>query len=243
MEGWIKIHRKLLEWEWADDNLLLAFWIRLLFRANYKDKEWHGIKIKRGQMITGRKRLAIETGFSERQVRTFLKRLKSTSEVTIETTNQFSLITINNYELYQTNGIQTTSKVTSETPTNDQQTTTTKERKEVKELKKNKSSDFLGVYDEYKKMRQRIRKPMTDRAEVLVLRKLNKMAGSEIEQMAILEQSIINSWAGVFDIKRDDKQPKETAGRIRVDDSPEAIAEHKRLKEYYDRQRKAAEHR
>ena len=36
--GWIKIHRKLLEWEWADDPNMVALWIHLLLNANLTDK-------------------------------------------------------------------------------------------------------------------------------------------------------------------------------------------------------------
>ena len=57
--------------------------------------------IKRGQLITGRKALAAQTGLSERQIRTALDHLKSTNELTIKSTNKFSLITIVNCGKFQ----------------------------------------------------------------------------------------------------------------------------------------------
>ena len=57
--------------------------------------------IKRGQLVTGRKALAAQTGLSERQIRTALDHLKSTNELTIKSTNKFSLITIVNYGKFQ----------------------------------------------------------------------------------------------------------------------------------------------
>lgn len=56
--------------------------------------------------------------------------------------------------------------------------------------------------DEYIKMRKFIKKPMTDHALELALNNLDKLASSEEEQIAILEQSISNSWQGLFPLKK-----------------------------------------
>jgi len=69
--------------------------------ANWTDSEWQGMTIKRGQLVTGRKALAAQTGLSERQIRTALDHLKSTNELTIKSTNKFSLITLVNYGKFQ----------------------------------------------------------------------------------------------------------------------------------------------
>jgi len=100
-EGWIKLHRKLLEWEWYGDSKTLHLFILLLLKANYKPSVWRGISLAPGQLVTGRKQLSAETGISEQSIRTCLERLKSTSEITTKSTNRFSVITICNYSLYQ----------------------------------------------------------------------------------------------------------------------------------------------
>jgi hypothetical protein len=47
MIGWLKLHRKLLQWEWYPDvNVRLVF-IHCLLKANYEDKHWKGKLIKR----------------------------------------------------------------------------------------------------------------------------------------------------------------------------------------------------
>lgn len=56
--------------------------------------------------------------------------------------------------------------------------------------------------DEYIKMRKFIKKPMTEHALELALNNLEKLASSEEEQIAILEQSISNSWQGLFPLKK-----------------------------------------
>lgn len=101
MEGWIKINRKMLRWEWADNPNTGWLFITLLMLANHDDSTWKGIEIKRGQLITARAKLSAQTGLSEQSVRTALKNLQSTNEITIESTNNYSIITICKYNVYQ----------------------------------------------------------------------------------------------------------------------------------------------
>ena len=101
MEGWIKLHRKILSWEWFKNENTFKVFMYLLLSANHKDKKWKGVDVKRGQIITGRISIAENTGITERSVRTCLKHLKSTGEVTVKVTNKYSIITICKYEEYQ----------------------------------------------------------------------------------------------------------------------------------------------
>jgi len=59
--GFIKLHRKIIEWEWYDDINTKCLFLHLLLTCNFEDKKWRGIDIKRGQIVTGRNRLAEET--------------------------------------------------------------------------------------------------------------------------------------------------------------------------------------
>lgn len=101
--SWIKIHNKLLDWEWASCPETMALWIHILLRANYEDKRWQGITIPRGSFVTSVDNLASTTGLSAQQVRTSLKRLISTSEITSKSTNRFTIITVCKYDSYQLN--------------------------------------------------------------------------------------------------------------------------------------------
>lgn len=138
MEGWIKLHRKIKDWEWYNDSQTLHLFIHLLLSANSKNKNWHGIEVKRGQVIVGRRKLSKLTGISERSVRTSLKRLKSTHELTIKTTNKYSIITICNYESYQMTKSESDQQ---SDPQSDQQVTTTKEYKKKEEEEKEKEKE------------------------------------------------------------------------------------------------------
>jgi DNA-binding transcriptional regulator YhcF (GntR family) len=119
MEGWIKLHRKILEWEWYTDAPVRILFEHLLLTANYEDKKWRGMTIKRGQKVTSIGHLAEETGLSVIQVRTALEKLEKTKNVTSRATNKFTLVTIENYSLYQSYNDYTTSNVTNKRQTND----------------------------------------------------------------------------------------------------------------------------
>ena len=99
--GFVVIHRSMLKWGWHNDPATGWLFVNLIMLASHAPSEWKGIKIQRGQLITGRKSLAEQTGLSERQIRTALEHLKSTGEVTIKATNKYSLITIANYGKFQ----------------------------------------------------------------------------------------------------------------------------------------------
>ncbi|MCB6475569.1 hypothetical protein LI171_04865 [Emergencia timonensis] len=141
MNGFIKLHRKLVEWEWYSDSATKDVFLHLLLSANFKPTSWKGIEIKPGQVVIGRKKLSEELGLSERQVRTALNHLKSTNEVAIETTNRFSVVTVVNWEKYQIESSdddkQTDQQNANDRPTSDQQTTS--KRPQRKNVKKDKN--------------------------------------------------------------------------------------------------------
>lgn len=101
MEGWICLYKKLINWEWYQDGNTCRLFIHLLLLANYEDKRWHGILIKRGQLITSSEHLAKDLNLSRQQIRTAINKLKSTNEITTKSTNKYTLITIEKYEDYQ----------------------------------------------------------------------------------------------------------------------------------------------
>ena len=100
-EGWIKIFRRFLEWEWYSETNMVRLFLHLLLKANFEDKRWRGIVIRRGQLVTSISNLHTETRLSERAVRTCLDRLVKTGEIDKQTTSQFTIITICKYEEYQ----------------------------------------------------------------------------------------------------------------------------------------------
>lgn len=132
--GFIKIHRKFTEWEWYSNSNTKSLFLHLLINANYKDCRYCGYEVPRGALIFGRKQASIDLKMSEMKIRTALEHLKNTKEITIKTTNKFSIIYICNYEKYQ-------EKQPAKQQTNNQQVTTSKESK-------NKRSIYSPEFDE-----------------------------------------------------------------------------------------------
>jgi len=144
--GFIHLWRKITEWEWYNDTITKCVFIHLLLTANHKKKLWRGITIERGEVIIGRKNMAKELSFSEMQIRTALKKLKSTNELTIKTTNKYSIVKLLNYELHHPSNQPLNQQVTNKQPTNNQQITTTKNEKNEKNEKNTQKKDHFDTF-------------------------------------------------------------------------------------------------
>lgn len=101
MSGYIKINRKILEWEWYRNINTKVLFLHCLLKANWKDGKFEGRGVKRGSFITSIKKLSLELGLTQDEVRTALKHLIDTGEITKQTTNKYTVITVLNYGLYQ----------------------------------------------------------------------------------------------------------------------------------------------
>lgn len=99
--GFIVLHRKIVNWEWYKDPATHIVFEHLILTANYEEKRFKGEAIHRGQRVASYGTLAKETGLSIQNVRTAINHLISTNEVTHKSTNKYSVFTIVNYDLYQ----------------------------------------------------------------------------------------------------------------------------------------------
>lgn len=148
--GFIKLHRKMLGWEWYDDPNTKAVFLHLLLTANFKETSYRGIDIHPGQTIIGRKALAKTLGISEQNVRTALNHLKSTNEITIKITNKFSVVTLVNWSSYQVDDDELTNKMTNELtidqPTTNQQLTSNQPHLKNDKKDKKEKNDKKDIY-------------------------------------------------------------------------------------------------
>ena len=99
--GFILLQRQILEWEWWSDINTFRVWTTILLLANFEDKKWHGIDVKRGQFLTSLSSLSKKSGLSIQQTRTAIEHLKSTGEITCQPTKRYTLITVEKYNNYQ----------------------------------------------------------------------------------------------------------------------------------------------
>lgn len=190
--GWIKLHRQLLDWEWFDDHNAFRLFMYLILKANHKAKKYKGTTVEVGQLLTGRDILAKETGLSVQQIRTSLKKLKSTNEITIESSKKGTVIQVVNYLKYQ--------HQPTEQPKDNQIVTT---NKNVKNVKKSVQPLFI----EWLEYRINLKKPIILDS---TLEKLVKVfnESSEDKVKFVVNNSISNGWVGLFwDKYTEHKQP------------------------------------
>ena len=205
--GFIKLYRSLLKWEWIDEPNVLVLFIHCLLRANYQNTKYHGIDVERGTFITSYSKLSDATGLSIKQVRNALNKLIQTGEVRAELGQgkKYTIIRVCNYDKFQEG------KVRAELGQSEGKTRATdKNIKNIKNDKKYYESDALNqTFVDYVDMRKRIKAPMTDKAVKLAMNKLERLSqGDNDKAIKILEQSIMNSWKGLFELKEEKKTNK-----------------------------------
>ena len=99
--GYIKIFRSIINWAWYHDANTFRVFMHLILTANFEPHAFEDITVERGQRVISIKNLADELSLSEKNVRTALKHLKKTGEVAVKATSKYSIITIKNYNFYQ----------------------------------------------------------------------------------------------------------------------------------------------
>lgn len=142
MKGYIKIHRKFRDWEWYSEPVVKDVFLHLLITASWEDSRYKGHEIKAGQTIITVSGLASELGVSTRQVRTAIEKLESTGEITRKTTNRFTVVTVENWSLYQADYDDDGKQMTNKRQTDDKQMTNGWQ-----------TDDKRTLYKEYKKTR------------------------------------------------------------------------------------------
>ena len=184
MSGWLKLHRSLAEWEWYTDPNTMRVFIHCLIKANHKDKNWRGIEIKRGQFISSLDGFSSELKLSIQQIRTSLKKLKATNEVTSKGGNQHTVFTVVSYDLYNqatdesTDEQQTDNKqITNDQQTDNKRSTATKNVKNENKVK-NEENDKKDIVDF-----SNLKMSDSELTQVKEIRKTNK--GGKITQLVV----------------------------------------------------------
>lgn len=141
MDGWLKLHRSITDSAVFDDADVLRVWIWLLCNVAFEEHDaiYCGkvIHLHKGQIATGRKKIAQQMGVSENKVYRALNILKTLGNININSNNKFSLITVENWAKFQQEPTakqqQNNSRATAK-PTAKQHNKRNKERKECKRM-------------------------------------------------------------------------------------------------------------
>lgn len=149
--GFIVIQRKIRKWEWfTDANTCLVFF-HLLLSANWEEGRFLGHVVPSGSLITSFSKLAEECGLSVRNVRTALKHLESTGEITRKVTNKWQAISLVKWAEYQDADYIPTRKVTNNRQATDKQVTTNKQSNKATNNKKETDKEKILVPDDMPK--------------------------------------------------------------------------------------------
>lgn len=103
--GWVKISRSLCDGSYDVIDIGILFW--LICNANYVDgkalaRSGHKrIAVPRGTLVTSVKEMELALGCARGLIRKRLKNFENEEIITIKTTNTGSIITICNYDKYQ----------------------------------------------------------------------------------------------------------------------------------------------
>ena len=188
-------------------------WFYLVNKANHKDNKL----FKRGTCFLKYEWIMEKTKATYSQIKHCIEYLKHARQIATQKMTRGVLVTIVNYDFYQTIDnyyyaeSQTERKTKGKQKENKSHTINKNDKNGKNEIKE-KSVIFLKAWKDFKEMRKKIKKPMTEKAEEMLLNNLNKLSSNENEQVAILNQSTFHCWQGVYKLKADpqddEAQPK-----------------------------------
>lgn len=218
MEGFIRLHRKIVDWCWYTDPVTKAVFLDLLLLATYTPRQVKYEHLEPGQCIASYPLLAKRNRISIQQARTALEHLKSTGEVTVRVTARYSVVTLVNWASYQTEDERATGRATGKSLGNQQASNRLSNTKQENKKERNTiraredeipddgivlpDDELDEALDAFKEFRRAGKKAMTPNAERLILDKLERMApGDRKKQAGILNQSIVNGWTGIYPLK------------------------------------------
>ena len=151
--GYIKVWRKTIDSGWLQNHKLCAFWLWCLLKASHKEYDLivgcQKVHLMPGDFVFGLNKASEELAMSIRSIRTILAFLKTSQNLTIKTTNKFSVISIVNWDIYQQTET-TNDNQNDKPPTSYRQATDNKQTHKHKSTKEY-TSDFLQFYNAYPK--------------------------------------------------------------------------------------------
>jgi hypothetical protein len=227
MSGWVKLHRSFLEFDWYDDPNVVRVLLHLILTCNYEAKQWRGIDIQAGQIVTSYDKLAEALSLSPKQIRLALDKLEKGREIERNRAGKGQLVTLVKWAKFQQDdnqeGRKRAGKKEDEGQKEGRKRATTKEGEEIEESKEEtiyplnppkgeevvlpfNSENFKAqwqLWKAYKKKQHRFTYKH-EASEQAALTSLNNMAtGQESKAIQILHHTMANGWKG-FVVPKDE---------------------------------------
>lgn len=192
--GWIKLHRSITEhWLWEEKPFSKGqAWIDLLLQANHQDKKAvignDIIEVKRGSFVTSIRKLSERWGWSNTKIKNFLNLLQNDGMISYFSDAKKTVITIENYSLYQdlndtkttqkrqSNDTETTQKHTNKNDKND------KNEKNIKNKNLTEDEEIKIVLEKRRQLEEEKKKRMEE---------FNKLSKEEQERYINMAKKII----------------------------------------------------
>ena len=108
--GYIQLFRSFTKWEWFHDRNTLQVFLYCILSANHRENKYKGTLIPRGSFVSSYDFIAKECSLTPRQVRTAIKHLKMSGEVSTIFNGKGLIISIKKYNEYQSEVKQVSSK-------------------------------------------------------------------------------------------------------------------------------------
>jgi len=223
---------------WNKPPLYLKVWIFLLSKAqhgNFKGLKRGQLWVTYDDIIEGCSwkvgaRLEKPNKDQIYKILTFLRNpdergYESDTKATMITTSKATrgmLINIDNYDYYQTHS----NYESDDESDNEKATKEVRKRQSSDTINKNVKNDkninnIYSVLDNYTsddnlrqalkdflEMRKKIKKPMTERAFDMLLKKLDELAATNDMKIKLIDQSILHNWQTVYPLKEQKQQDK-----------------------------------
>lgn len=267
LKGWIKLHRKILDDPIFANEKLLKVWSWCLLNAAHKAHVQlvgrQNVQLNIGQFVTGRYAASKELNMAPTTVWDYLKILQKNNSIHIKSGNKFSVITVINWRLYQSQSESFDSKNDNKSTSKQQQTDTINNENNVKNVE-NSIYDLFEEYtentmlrdalSEFCNLRKDLNAPLRVKSIKILLKELDSLSDSDSEKIKIIEQSILNNWKSLYQLKNDggnNKQHKAVKSNKfnnfmshdRIPGADEEYARKKREKIYKEKDAKILDHK
>ena len=224
MSNFIKVDRKILKWEWWSDINTCRLFLYMLIVAYWKSGNYKGKNIPRGSFPSSLSELSKETGLTENEVRTAIKHLKSTGEITSKSQSINEQITsksqavneiltstiLKEYKNERIKEVKKENKKEDNTlplsPSREEEDTPKRKPKEKLPTVYYPNDELLdSAFKEFLVMRNKIKKPLaTKQALTRMMNKIDRLSGGDNElSIKILNQSTDHCWQDVYELKED----------------------------------------
>lgn len=233
-QGYIKLHRAIRDcWIWNESEPFdkRSAWLDMLLMANHADAkimiDGKLMEIHAGQFHTSILKLSERWKWDRKKTTRFMGVLESDQMITTNRTSKGTTVTIVNWGKYQIEG--TTDGTQNGQQTGQQWDNRRDTNKNVKECIKNEKNNNKvakryvedeSLNDSIKDFidhRKKLRKPMTDRAIELFIKKLESLAPGDIgEQINLINVAIEKGWQSVYPIKEKVMEIKKENSKLKM---------------------------